>query len=476
MTPLSFKFLFGLLLFYSGISFLSNAQGQKGQEKFNKRIIVDKLEDPWNIIYGPDNHLWITESKTYKILRINPQDGSQQTLLNISNEKNFKENDDHPWPQGGLMGMALHPDLLAGKPYIYLAYVYEYIGSHGENEPIEKQGIFFKTKLVRYLYDINNHTLTDSEVIIDIIPGSNDHNGGRMLIADVDGKDYLFYSVGDMGAGQYSNAARDNHAQDLSSYEGKILRFNLEPENNWIPEDNPFNETNLSAIWSLGLRNTQGLTKLEVNGRDIIYGSDHGPFSDDAINIIERAGNYGHPLVIGYADGNYDGLAAGATDRDELPGKWNTSYPLIESEKDNAEHIENYKEPLYSFYPQDNAFLTKILEKARTGGRGDWKSVAHSAIAAYNSDAIPSWHNSLLITSLKQGCIYRLKLNQEGVEVDDIKQYFPADVRYRDVAVSPDGLKIYLITDNSKVTSGPSEEHEQQLSERGAVIEMTYIP
>ncbi|HLS95210.1 MAG TPA: PQQ-dependent sugar dehydrogenase, partial [Sphingobacterium sp.] len=59
----------------------------------------------------------------------------------------------------------------------------------------------------------------------------------------------------------------------------------------------------------------------------LLFSCEHGPFSDDEINIIEKGSNYGHPLIIGYADGNYNGLAAAALDDPSLPGVWNTSYP-----------------------------------------------------------------------------------------------------------------------------------------------------
>ncbi len=52
------------------------------------------------------------------------------------------------------------------------------------------------------------------------------------------------------------------------SYEGKILRFNLEPDsdgdvtvpNAWIPNDNPYNTLlgKQSAVYSIGIRNNQG--------------------------------------------------------------------------------------------------------------------------------------------------------------------------------------------------------------------------
>jgi hypothetical protein len=48
-----------------------------------------------------------------------------------------------------------------------------------------------------------------------------------------------------MGAGQFSNRTRPNKAQNPASYEGKILRFNLDVDGDagadaWIPNDNPY--------------------------------------------------------------------------------------------------------------------------------------------------------------------------------------------------------------------------------------------
>jgi hypothetical protein len=34
-----------------------------------------------------------------------------------------------------------------------------------------------------------------------------------------------------LGAGQFGNAGQPNHAQDKNDYEGKVLRFNTEPDN-----------------------------------------------------------------------------------------------------------------------------------------------------------------------------------------------------------------------------------------------------
>ncbi|WP_207534751.1 PQQ-dependent sugar dehydrogenase [Desertivirga arenae] len=443
----------------------------EGNLKFKKRVLQSNLQDPWDITYGPDDYLWITESKGYKVSRIDIASGKTQVILDLNSERSFSGK---PWPQGGLMGMALHPKMNSGKPFVYLAYVYRFVESRSNFA-----GNYFKTKVVRYTWNKEKLTLSNPKVLCDTIPGSNDHNGGRLHIADIDGKEYLFYSVGDMGAGQFDNGNRPNHAQDPKYYQGKILRFNTEEDNDkealdrWVPNSNPFR----NAVWSIGHRNPQGLASVTVAGKKILYSTEHGPYSDDEINLIERGANYGHPLVIGYNDGNYDGLAASVSDHDSLPGKWNTTYPLIEKEAANAAKIgSSYRNPIKAFSPNENSFLTGLFTAvANNAGRSDWSSEAPSSLEVYTSNAIPGWRNSLLIPTLKTGRLIRLKVDDSGKGLKgEEESYFQAGNRLRDVAISPDGKKIYLITDRSSVTSGPTKEDPQGSNEKGAVIEFSY--
>jgi glucose/arabinose dehydrogenase len=118
--------------------------------------------------------------------------------------------------QDGLMGLALHPQFLTGKPYVYISYTYQSLSSTVR-----------KTRIERYTYNFSTLVLESPVTILENIPGSNDHNSARISI----GPDLkLYYSVGDMGAGQYDNISRTNNAQNLTIYEGKILRLNTEPD------------------------------------------------------------------------------------------------------------------------------------------------------------------------------------------------------------------------------------------------------
>lgn len=483
-----------ILLYISCMHCMLYAQtitGPKG-EVFKQRIVASHLSDPWEVTYGPDNYLWITEAKGYKVSRINITTGEKTILLDVSSERQFprydklqEETGGKPWPQGGLMGLVLHPQLLSAKPYVYIAYHYKFAGAADTGKGCAPNfgGCFFTARIVRYEYNKQSQKLVNPQIICDTIPASSDHDGGRLLIAPVAGKDYLFYSIGDMGAGQFGNAGRTNHAQQRDDYEGKILRFNTEPDKDtglydrWIPNDNPFNSTRQNGVYSYGHRNPQGLAYALVGNSGRLYESEHGPYSDDEINIIEQGKNYGHPLIIGFADGNYDSLAAGVTEHESLPGIWHSTYPQIRSEQNNAKNIgTDYRDPITTLYPNAHQFLVQLYNSIKAGNdKQEWPSEAPSSIDVYTSGAIPGWKNSLLLPSLKNGHLVRLQLNAEGTGITgDTMMYFKLPVRYRDIAISADGKKIYMATDSAEISSGPSKEDSKDVSYRGCILEFSY--
>jgi glucose/arabinose dehydrogenase len=82
-------------------------------------------------------------------------------------------------------------------------------------------------------------------------------------------------------------------AQDMQSNLGKTLRLN---DDGTIPPDNPFaGQGGVTAqIWSLGHRNILGLA-FDAHGR--LWEHEMGPLGGDELNLIERASNYGWPIV-----------------------------------------------------------------------------------------------------------------------------------------------------------------------------------
>ena len=220
------------------------------------RIIRKDLNYPWEIIWR-NNQIWMTE-RDGKILRLDPSTGNVNFSFTITEVEARNE--------GGLLGMALHPDF-EQNGLLYVVYDYNRKGKHLE-------------KLVRFHFA--NNTLTDPFVLIDGIIGSTNHNGSRLWIMG----DKIFMTTGD--------AFNENLAQPTNTLNGKILRVNLDGT---IPGDNPFPN---NPVWSYGHRNPQGL--VVVN--DIMYESEHGPDIEDEVNIIEKGRNYGWPDVKGPCDNN----------------------------------------------------------------------------------------------------------------------------------------------------------------------------
>jgi len=446
------------------------------------------LSYPWEITYGPDNYLWITEAHGYKVWRMDPSSGTKTTVLDVSQtgsgyltateHTNFNvqfSSSQSPWPQGGFAGLALHPkflDPVAPKNYVYVSYVRTFISSNADST-----GEFFTNRIVRFTYNTSTGHLENPVSLCDTIPGSSDHNSQRLIIAPVSGTYYLFYGAGDMGAGQFKNKYRPNKAQNSAAYEGKILRFNLEADTDggtldkWIPNDNPFNGASQSAVWATGIRNNQGFAYDTTSG--ILFGSSHGPYSDDEINVILRNKNYGHPLVIGYAsDGNYNTSSAGA------PNSATSACPVITDEVAAAAAITNYKDPLFSGYAPSLSTLHNIW--LTNPGNGGWPSEAWSGMDFYNSPYIPGWKNSLVIGGLKWGRVIRLKVNTTDTTIvqtngADTVTYFGSTNRYRDVAFLPSGKDIFVIMDNNSTTSGPGAANPVTPACPGCVIKYTFL-
>jgi Glucose / Sorbosone dehydrogenase len=79
------------------------------------------------------------------------------------------------------------------------------------------------------------------------------------------------------------------------------------------------------------------------------------------------------------------------------------------------------------------------------------------------------------MTGLKTGTIYRMKLADDGSSVVGATvNLFKTMNRYRDIAISPDGRTIYVITDNEGPTTDAKGAATRTLVNPGSILAFTY--
>jgi glucose/arabinose dehydrogenase len=179
-----------------------------------------------------------------------------------------------------------------------------------------------------------------------------------------------------------------NLAQDENSLNGKYLRINMDGS---IPADNP---TPGSYVYSMGHRNSQGICELPDG---TIIASEHGPTTDDELQVLQPGLNYGWPLIHGFCD---------------------------ESFEDAPCSTGNYTEPIHAWTP----------------------TIATSDLVYYQNAAFPEWNNRLLMTTLNGQRLVAMQLDANATDVVDEDQYFLNQFgRLRDIAIGPD-KEIYIAT------------------------------
>ena len=152
----------------------------------------------------------------------------------------------------------------------------------------------------------------------------------------------------------------------------------------------------------------------------------------------------------------------------------------VSAHRQRKRQCEGYRRRLPRPYQDALSQLKCVFERLfaktkRHAEAPERPSEAPSSLAVYTAAAIPGWQNSLLLPALKHGKLLRLRLNAAGTRIEgDTLTYFNAPVRYRDVALSPDGTRLYLATDSASVSSGPSKEDPKGTSCKGCILEFTY--
>ena len=324
--------------------------------------VVEGLEVPWDLAFTPDGRILVTE-----------RPGRIRVVVDgVLQEEPYATIEVFHRSEAGLMGLTLHPDF-DNNGYLYVCYTY-------------REGRNTFNRIAR-LTDEGERG-ADHQVILDHIPGDTRHDGCRLGFGP-DG--YLYATTGDATDPQLS--------QDLDSLAGKVLRMAADGE---APPDNPFPG---SLVYSWGHRNPQGLAWHPVTGD--LFITEHGPASDDEVNLVEAGRNYGWPEVMG---------AAG--------------------------HPE-YQDSALSLTP----------------------TVAIAGAAFVSDSSLPAaWEGSLVFAALKSSHLQRVTLEPPDYRAVASRQVLFQDVfgRLRAVVMGPDGF-LYFTTSNRDGRGRPREGDDKLL-------------
>ena len=224
-------------------------------------------------------------------------------------------------------------------------------------------------------------TIFDTEPCLPLLWFGGHQSGGKMLM---DGADHLLAIIGDHVMDDW--LARPTF--DPDTHLGKFVRIAI--------------KTGETEALSIGHRNSQGLVR-DAEGN--LWATDHGPQGGDELNLLERGGNYGWPLV------SY-GVHYGG----EIP-------PTIEDEEIGRH--DGFVRPAFSWVP----------------------SPALSAIAVNDERRFPLWKDDLLVASLAAQALFRVR--RHGTDVQYVER-IEVGYRIRDITFMPDG-RIALLRDGGEV-------------------------
>lgn len=334
--------------------------------------VVDGLPQPWGMASLADGRMLVTGKKGSlhlvegKRVRNIPLEGLGSL---------FTEG------QGGLLDIAVHPADKGPNPRIYMTMAR---GTEEANSTALVQGVFDGKRV---------HGIKTLFVASPTKRGGQ-HFGSRIVFLK-DGT--ILMSIGDGGnpPTRVGDMLARDQAQNVRSHNGSILR--LTADGKPAPGNPQFGQGALPELWSIGVRNIQGMT-VDPQGR--VWASEHGPRGGDEINLIQGGKNYGWPLQSYGLD-------------------YKTREPI------GKRVVAGMVDPLVVWTPSTGA----------------------SGLTWYTGSAFPAWCGSLFSGGLATEDIRRVAFDAQGKVAK--QERLDIGKRVRDVRQGPDG-QLYAITDEPK--------------------------
>ena len=334
---------------------------------------VARFNEPWAMTFLPDGRLLVTEKPgALKLLDVARPGATAGTISGVP-EVAYAG-------QGGLGDVVLHPRFASNR-LVYLSYAEA--GPHGTRGAAVARATLT-------LDASGGGALSGLQVIWRQVPkiDGGGHYGHRIAFGP-DG--HLWITSGER--------QQFTPAQDMASNLGKIVRLN---DDGSVPADNPFAKDGgvAAQVWTLGHRNPLGIA-FDAQGR--LWNHEMGPRGGDELNLVERGGNYGYPIV------------------------------------SNGDHYDGRDIPDHATRPEFNA--PKV----------SWTPVISPAgFVIYSGSAFPDWQGDGLIGGLSSQALVRVEFDDSTAR--EAARYDMGE-RIREVEQGPDG-DIWLLEDGKRGAGG----------------------
>jgi glucose/arabinose dehydrogenase len=226
---------------------------------FRIEEVTGKLQHGWDIGFLPDGKVLVSQRVAKFGLLSNGLPGATYTELKADTGDILVRG------EGGLLGMAIHPDFATSRRFTSCQ-------THTEN------GQARDIRLVTWRLNEDEKVVTRVKELLTGLPvnPSGRHSGCRPTFAP-DGA--LLVGTGD-------TASDPRIPQDRNRLGGKVLRIDAETGAPY--PGNPFPN---SPVYTYGHRNVQGVAIRPGTGQ--VFTAEHGPDKNDEVNLIQAGANYG---------------------------------------------------------------------------------------------------------------------------------------------------------------------------------------
>ena len=250
-------------------------------------VVLDGLENPWDMAFLDDGTMFFTEK--CKGLSVRMPSGEVYALLGMSGSQGYASTAEDLFCEGqaGMMGVAVDPNFADNRR------IYVYSTSNMSTP--------HTNRLMRLVVSDDFTSVSDRTDIVDDVPykmaasdhpfgGPGAHNGGRVRFGPADG--YIYLTTG------------DNHNEEIPQSPtlmgSKVIR--IDTDGNAAPENAP-PEGFDKRTFTYGHRNVQGIAFHPTTNTPIV--AEHGPWHSDEITVLVNGGNAGwdpRPNMAGRGD------------------------------------------------------------------------------------------------------------------------------------------------------------------------------